>query len=145
MTSAPAIAFEYQPSTRLRRLLLGVAALALVATGLSALSWWAKAPLMVLVLATTWHTWQHLRHFPALAVGWGTDGQWTLRFAAGDPAAATLLSFRVLGGGVLLRLAVPGRRPQSLVLATDNSDAGLRRRLCMRLATVQPEDAVPRI
>jgi len=56
-----------------------------------------------------------------------------------------LTSFRVLGSFVLLRLSTAGQGVQVLLLAPDNSDADIRRRLRMRLATVQPGEAVPRL
>ena len=46
---------------------------------------------------------------------------------------------------VLLRLRTAEQGAQALLLAPDNSDADIRRRLCMRLATVQPGEAVPRL
>jgi len=145
MTSAPAIAFEYRSSARLRRLGLGIAALAVVAIGLSALPLWTKPVLAVAVLVATWRTQTRMLHSPTLAVGWDTEGQWMLHCAGAATVAASLVSFRILGDWVLLRFTVRGGRSQCLVLAADNSDAGLRRRLRMRLATVQPGEALPRI
>jgi toxin CptA len=51
----------------------------------------------------------------------------------------------VLGVVVLLRLQTAEQGMQVLLLAPDNSDADIRRRLRMRLATVQPGEAVPRL
>lgn len=145
MTSAPAIAFEYRPSARLRWAGLGIAGLALVAIGLSAMPWWGRAALAALILVATARTQYQWRHAPTLVVGWNAEGQWTLHTAATDEVAMTLASFRTLGGWVQLRLASPSRGGQFLVLASDNSDPGLRRRLRVRLATVQADDALSRI
>lgn len=145
MTSAPAIGFEYRPSRVLREGYLGVATLSLVAISLSALPWWGKALLALFVLAAVWRAWPRLVHAPVIAAGWSADDQWTLRLASSDEVAATLVSFRVLGAFVLLRLHAPELGVQSLLLCADNSDIDLRRRLRMRLATVQLAEALPRI
>lgn len=145
MTSAPAIGFEYRPSRWLPRLLWSVAALAILAIALSGLPVWLKLPLALLVAwlvlrAVRWHL-----TAPVTAAGWSGEGGWSLRLADGSDAVATLASFRVLGGCILLRLRVAPRGGQVLLLAPDNSDADTRRRLRMRLATVQLEQATPRI
>lgn len=144
MTSAPAIAFEYRPSACLRWAGLGIAGLALAAIGLSALPWWGRVALAVVVLVATARTQYRLQHASTLTIGWSADGQWTLHTAMADEVVATLASFRTLGGWVQLRLALPARDFRSLVLASDNSDPGLRRRLRMRLATVQADATLPR-
>jgi len=144
MTSAPAIGFEYRPSRILRRAYLAVAALALLAIGLSALPWWGKVLAAAAVGLAVGRTWPRLLRAPVSAAGWSADNQWTLRLASADDVAATLLSSRVLGPFVLLRLRAPGLGVQTLVLAADNSDADIRRRLRMRLATLPPGAALPR-
>ena len=145
MTSAPAIAFEYRPSTRLRWAALSIAGLALVAIGLSALPWWGRVALAAVVLVASARTQYRLQRASTLTVGWSADGQWTLQAAAADEVVATLASFRTFGCWVQLRLALPARGFQFLLLASDNSDPGLRRRLRMRLATVRADEALPRI
>lgn len=145
MTSAPAIGFEYRPPRLLQRALVAMAALACLAIGLSALPWWGKVGLAAGVLAATWHAIRKWRRQPVVAAGWGADDLWTLHLASRDDVAATLLSFRVLGTFVLLRLRAPGHGVQVLLLGPDNSDADIRRRLRMRLALVQADEALPRI
>jgi toxin CptA len=145
MLSAPAIGFEYRSPGLLRRAIIAVAALAVLAIGVSALPWWGKVVLVAAVLAATWQTAHRLRHNLVVAAGWGADDQWTLRLASRDDVAATLLSFRVLGAFVLLRLRVPGFGVQALLLGPDNSDADIRRRLRMRLATMQSDEALQRM
>lgn len=145
MPSAPAIGFECRPPRLLRRAVVAMAVLALLSVGWSGLPWWGKLGLAVVVLAATWQTVRQLPRHRVVAAGWGADGQWTLRLVSGADVAATLLSFRVLGAFVLLRLRVPGLGVQALLLGPDNSDADIRRRLRMRLAIMQADAALPRI
>ncbi|MGN6327570.1 MAG: protein YgfX [Rhodanobacter sp.] len=145
MTSAPAIGFEYAPSRLLRRCLLAVAALAALAVSLSGLSIGLELILIVAVALMTWQNLQRAARSPLAAAGWAAEGGWTLRTVDHEDIAATLASFRVLGGFILLRLRTVDRGIQVLLLAPDNSDADIRRRLRMRLATVQPGAALPRI
>ena len=145
MTSAPAIGFEYRPSRWLRWLLWAVASLALVSVAVCALSVWLKVLLFAGVLLVTWREVQRWSRSPVFAAGWGdAERGWSLQLAAHRNVPATLLSFRVLGEFVLLRLRTD-IGVQVLLLTPDNSDADLRRRLRMRLATVQTDEALPRI
>ncbi|MDW2982519.1 MAG: protein YgfX [Rhodanobacter sp.] len=144
MTSAPAIGFEYRPSRLLRRTLLLVTALAVLAVALSALAAWLKLLLAIAVSLATWHALRRLAAGPVAAAGWSADGAWTLRLTDHQDMPATLASFRVLGALVLLRLRTAEQGMQVLLLAPDNSDADIRRRLRMRLATIQPGEALPR-
>jgi toxin CptA len=145
MTSAPAIGFEYRPSRLLPRALIGVAMLAALAVMLSALQLWLKPLLLLLVLVATWRAIRRLAASPIAAAGWSADNAWTLRLLDHDDVPATLASFRVLGALVWLRLQTAERGAQVLLLAPDNSDADIRRRLRMRLATMQPDEALPRL
>jgi toxin CptA len=144
MTSAPAIGFEYRPSRLLRRTLVLVAALAVLAVALSALPVWLRLLLATAASLATWHALRHLATNPIVAAGWSADDAWTLRLTDHEDVPATLASFRVLGAFVLLRLQTAERGVQ-LLLGPDNSDADIRRRLRMRLATIQPGEAVPRL
>jgi toxin CptA len=145
MTSAPAIGFEYRPSRLLPRALIGVAMLAALAVMLSALQLWLKLVLLLVVLAATWRAIRRLAANPIAAAGWSADNAWTLRLLDHEDVPATLASFRVLGALVWLRLQTAERGAQVLLLAPDNSDADIRRRLRMRLATMQPDEALPRL
>jgi len=145
MTSAPAIGFEYRPSHLLRRVLLLVAGLAVLAVALSALPAWLKLLLAMLVALAARDALRRLAAGPVVAAGWSADDVWTLHLADHQDVPATLASFRVLGAFVLLRLRTAERGTQVLLLAPDNSDADIRRRLRMRLATVQPHEALPRL
>jgi len=145
MTSAPAIGFEYHPSRLLRRVLLLVAALALLGVIACALPTWLKGLLALLVAAAAWRARRSLRRTPVRAAGWSREDGWTLHLAGHRDVPARLLSFRVLGGFVLLRLGLPGRGAQTMLLAPDNMDVDTRRRLRMRLATIRPGEALPRL
>jgi len=145
MTSAPAIGFEYRPSRRLQRSLIAVAALALLALALCGLAGWLKLLLAAGVLGATWFSIRRLTASPVQAAGWSADAGWTLHLHPHQDVPATLASFRALGSLVLLRLRTADRGVQVLLLAPDNSDADIRRRLRMRLATLQPGEALPRL
>ena len=145
MTSAPAIGFEYRPSRLLRRLLILVASLTMLAIVLCALAIWMKLLLMVGVLLATTQSLRGMANSPVAAAGWSAGQDWVLHLADREDVPATLVSFRVLGVFVLLRLQTEGHGVQVLLLAPDNSDADIRRRLRMRLATVGPGEAVPRL
>jgi toxin CptA len=145
MTSAPAIGFECHPSGWLRRALAIMAALAVLAVSICAMGIGFKLALIVAVLLATARALRILAASPLVAVGWSPDNGWTVRLAGGEDAAATLVSSRVLGGFVLLRLSTAERAAWQVLLTPDNSDADIRRRLRMRLATMQPGEAVPRI
>ena len=135
MTSAPAIGFEYQPSRWLIRV-LGMAALcAVLAIGLSGWPWWLALPASSLPPWALWRTSRAWLASPVLAAGWSREGAWNLRMRGGEDIVASLVSCRVIGRrAVWLRLALPAGRHAVLLLAPDNSDADIRRRLRMRLA-----------
>jgi len=145
MTSAPAIGFDHAPSRLLQRLLLVVAALAVLATLGCALPPWLQVVLVIVVLLATWEARRRLAAPAVVAAGWSPDSDWTLRMADGEDVAASLASFRVLGAFVLLRLRSSAQGTHVLLLAPDNSDADIRRRLRMRLAAMQPGEALPRL
>jgi toxin CptA len=144
MTSAPAIGFEYRPSPGYRVVLIAVAALAMLALSLSALSWWIAMPLSLVVLMAAAHTARRIARSPIAAAGWGADDSWTLHLSSHEDVPATLASFRVLGALVLLRFKTARHGTHTLLLAPDNSDADIRRRLRMRLATLQPGESSAR-
>ena len=136
MTSALAIGFDYQPSRLPARLLALIAALAFVAIALRG------APLgLKLVLATSVGIFAGMaaRRSPRsriAGVGYGPSG-WALYHADRTHWPAMLLSHRVIGTYVLLRLKTDDCT-ETLLLATDNSDPDIRRRLRMRLAAQSP-------
>lgn len=136
MTSAPAIGFDYRPSHLPGRLLAAVTALAIVAIALSGAPFWLKVALtaatsMLAVIAA-----RRARRSRIAGVGYGPDG-WALYRADRSQLPATLRSHRVIGTCVLLRLKTDHTN-ETLLLAPDNSDPDIRRRLRMRLAAQSP-------
>lgn len=135
MTSAPAIGFEYRPSRWPGRVWLLITALAVVAVWLSAIPSWIKSLLTAFAVLAAVRAIARSSHPEVVAAGWAREGGWSLRMATYEDVPATLASFRALGHqAVWLHLNAQGRRGVSLLLATDNSDADIRRRLRMRLA-----------
>ena len=135
MTSAPAIGFEYRPSRWLGRVLVPMALLAIAAVWLSAIPGVLKVLVTAGLIAAAWRTLARFVRSPVRAAGWSQRSGWTLRMADGEDTSASLLAFRVAGERMVwLCLGVQGHGTVSLLLAPDNSDADIRRRLRMRLA-----------
>jgi toxin CptA len=145
MTSAPAIGFEYRPSRLFGQLLLIVALLALLAVALSGLSLWLKLVLAGVVAMAAGRARAGFARSPVAAAGWSARDGWTLHLVSHEDIPATLASFRVLGSSVLLRLQTVNHGQLLVLLVADNSDADIRRRLRMRLATLQSDEALPRL
>ncbi|GLQ48597.1 protein YgfX [Dyella flava] len=135
MTSAPAIGFEYRPSRRVSRLFALVTLSALLAMALSGMPWMLQVIGAIAVILAGRYAIRRLR-LPICAVGWAKGG-WTLHGLDGADDSALLLSSRVMGHLVLLRLASQRYGKLTLWLMPDNSDADIRRRLRMRLAIRQ--------
>ncbi|MGO4700344.1 protein YgfX [Dyella sp. 2RAB6] len=138
MTSAPAIGFEYAPSRLLARSCAGLAWLALLAVWLCGMPWWGKCAMSCVLAAALLAERRRWLRPGVTSAGWAADGGWTLRDATSTDIQAMLLSSRVLAGCVWLRLRLASGPALSLLLAPDNSDADLRRRLRMRLAAALP-------
>ncbi len=146
MSSAPAIGFEYRPSRSLPAATLVMTVLAMLAIALCALPLMAKLTAFAVVAAATGMTLRRLSRNPVQAVGCGLggtgagdddvngDGAWNLRLRDVGNVPATLASWRVIGGFVLLCLRTSTHGVHTVLLGTDNADADLRRRLRMRLA-----------
>ncbi|MFC4763061.1 protein YgfX [Dyella koreensis] len=144
MTSAPAIGFEYRPSRLFGRCLMAMAGLAGLAVILAGVAFGLKVLLLAGIGIALFHAIAAQGRQPVRAAGWAADGNWGLRLHQGQDMVAVLHSFRILGVFLLLRLRSAEGRETVLLLAPDNSDADLRRRLRMRLATVKPDEAMPR-
>lgn len=139
MTSAPAIGFDYRPSRLPARLLSTVGGMALLAIVLSGAPWWLKLLLTVALVAALASTLRRLSRSRITGVGMAGE-RWTAYCADRTELPAALASSRILGSCVLLRLKT-ANTVETLLLAPDNSDADLRRRLRMRLATLPSSDA----
>jgi len=135
MTSAPAIGFDYRPSRLPARLLAAVGALAAIAIVLSGAPWWLQLLLALALFAMLVRALRRLSGSDVAGVGLA-GARWTVYRADRSEAPAVLVSSRILGSCVLLRLK-RADAVDTLLLAPDNSDADLRRRLRMRLAAVQ--------
>ncbi|MDE3210536.1 MAG: hypothetical protein KGM46_07325 [Pseudomonadota bacterium] len=144
MTSAPAIGFEYRPSRLPGRALIVMCCLALLAVACCGLAPWQQALLALALVANASRVARKLAATPVIAAGWSADAGWTVHLSGQRDVAVVLASFRVLGPYVLLRLKAPARTVHVLFLAPDNSDADIRRRLRMRLATMASGEALPR-
>jgi toxin CptA len=118
--------------------------LALLAILLAAVPFWLKYPSALLPVLAARHAALRFKRSPVRAAGWSRDGSWTLRLASGDDQAASLDSFRALGDFIWLRLSLAGHGCVVLLLAPDNSDADIRRRLRMRLALPAQDEAAKR-
>ena len=132
MTSAPAIGFDYRPSRLTGQLLGIVTALGFLAIALSGAPLWLKLMLATGTSALAFVAIRHSTRSRIAGAGYGPDG-WTLYQADRTPLPSRLLSHRVIGSCVLLRLETDDTT-EVLLLAPDNSDADIRRRLRMRLA-----------
>jgi toxin CptA len=122
-------------------LLAAMSMLALLAILLATVPFGLKYPLALMPVLAARHAALRFKRSPVRAAGWSRDGSWTLRLASGDDLAASLDSFRTLGDFIWLRLSLAGKGRAVLLLAPDNTDADIRRRLRMRLALPSQEEA----
>jgi toxin CptA len=135
MTSAPAIGFEYRPSRWPGRVLQLITVLAVLAVWLSAIRTGLKIALTGAAVLSAARAISRFAHPTVMAAGWTREGGWSLHMATHEDVAATLVSFRALGHqAIWLHLKTSGQGAVSLLLAPDNSDVDIRRRLRMRLA-----------
>lgn len=142
MKSAPAIAFDVQPSRRIGAAAAAIALLATAAPWLTGFPLWGRALCSLAAFA-----------FAALAlrgflrprfrrVAWRESG-WTLVDRDGAEHVAALESHAHLGALLALGFRLGPRRRFRLVLAPDNLDADSRRRLVLLLARVEAVRALP--
>jgi len=134
MPSATAIAFDYRPSRRLQAAIVAVALLAGVSIACSALPRWLDVALLLAVAAYAATALWQLRRHAGWRVGWHDAGHWSVAREGGATQTAELRDASVRGDWIVLRLRLSDGRTLPLVLAGDNSDAELRRRLRVRLA-----------
>jgi len=134
MPSATAIAFDYRPSRRLQAAVVAVALLAGISLALSALSLALAVALAVAVALYAATALWRLRRHDGWRVAWHDAGHWSLARNAVATQTAELRDASVRGDWIVLRLRLGDGRTLPLVLASDNSDADLRRRLRVRLA-----------
>jgi toxin CptA len=140
MKSAAAIAFDHRPSRWLAAVVAIMLVFALVAVALSQFGAAVKIVLGILAIAYAAHA---LRRFLGSAVrraAWHEAGHWRVVDAAGIEHLAELHHAVVRGDWIVLNLRRSDGTRLPLVLAPDNSDADLRRRLRVRLARGTPGD-----
>lgn len=139
MSSAPAIGFEFRPSRLLPAVLWVMFALVTLAVASCALPLAAKLLILAGVAIAIGIAVRRWSRNPVQAVGCGRDSTgkndvWSLRLRDVGSVPATLVSSRVVGGFVLLRLRTSAHDLHTVLLGADNADADVRRRLRMRLA-----------
>ena len=134
MKSAPAIAFDYQPSRGLAIAMIGVTLLSMIAVLLSGVGIALK--LLISISSLVYGSWSLRRHLKSdvVRIARGAGG-WILVDAKGTEFPVTLVDS--LRHECLLVLGF--RRDegpiQRFVLAPDNCDADLRRRLVLTVAS----------
>ena len=138
MKSAPAIAFDYRPSRLIGLVIVCMTGLAVVATVLSGLAWQWCALLVLLAGALGGLVLvRHLRSgFVRIAHG---AGGWTLVDGQGLDHPASLLAHVQRGWLLVLEFGTESVPRTRIILATDNCDADLRRRLLLVLAAGEPK------
>ena len=132
MKSARAIAFETRPSDLLCATLAGLALASAVAIGLSGVPFapFFAAAVPIAALTAAWR----YRRSGAWRVAWRDDDTWGVATLDGSAAAdATLTGWNAVGHWLCLRFTLGPGRHLVLVLAADNADADVRRRLAVRL------------
>ena len=141
MKSAAAIAFDYRPSRLLAGAIVLVLALALLGVTLSGFG----LPIKLLIAAgSTVYAALTLRRFLRGGVrraAWHEAGHWRIVDGDGEEHGADLAHAVVRGAWIALNLRRADGARIALLLAPDNSDADVRRRLRVRLARGTPEDA----
>lgn len=138
MRSAHAIAFDYRPSSLLALVIICMTASAVVATALSGLVWqWCVALSLLAVALGGMVLYRHLRSgYHRIAHG---AGGWTLIDGQGRDHPASLLASVQRGWLLVLEFGSESLPRTRFILATDNCDADLRRRLLLVLAAGEPK------
>ena len=139
MKSAPAIAFDYRPSRWLAIAIVLVALLALIALALSGIDLWMKLVIgCVACIYAGYALWRFL-YAPARRVAWHAAGHWRVADIDGDEHVAELQHAVVRGDWIVLTLRHSNGERVPLVLAPDNCDVDIRRRLRVRLARARDD------
>jgi toxin CptA len=137
MKSAPSIAFDYQPSRA-----VAVAIVALTLLSIAGISASGLVPIMkwvIAVLALAYAGWALHRHlapgFVRIARG---AGGWLLVDGDGAQSPVVLAAHVRRGFLLVLEFRQPDAGRYRAILTPDNTDADLRRRLMLVLATGEP-------
>ncbi|MEZ5462964.1 hypothetical protein [Dokdonella sp.] len=137
MKSAPAIALDYRPSRLLALAMAAMTAIAITAALLSGLAFpWR---LLAAVLAGAFGCFVLVRHlrprFSRIAHG---AGGWILVDGEAREHPVSLLAHVERGGLLVLEFGAESTARTRFLLAPDNCDADLRRRLLLVLAAGEP-------
>lgn len=141
MKSVPAIAFDIRPS---RKATVAIGATTLLSTLAIVLS--GIDPILELAFATLavayggYSIKRFLSSQPRRAV-WHPQGHWRIADTDGEEHVAELQSATVRGNWIVLNLRSRSGK-QSLILAPDNCDVDLHRRLRVRLARTREEPKI---
>lgn len=133
MKSAPAIAFDYRPSRLLAMVVGGITALAIAASLQNGLEWpWR---VLLSVSATALGCLVLFRHLKSgfVRIAHGASG-WTLVDGTGQEHPANLLAHVQRNLLLILEFGGGSLPCTRFILAPDNCDAELRRRLLLVLA-----------
>ena len=141
MKSAAAIAFEHRPSRLLGAAIVAMLVLALLADALSGLPLAAKLALAAIAIAYAAYSLRRFLQNPVRHAAWHAAGHWRVADRNGGEHVADLVHATVRADWITLNLRRTDGARVTLVLAPDNSDADVRRRLRVRLARGAAEDA----
>lgn len=136
MKSVPTIAFDYRASRGVAAALLLVCCAAALAPWLSALPVAGRIAVSVAVVALGVRATRALLHPPFRRVAYRSSGWMLVDVAAGEHEVL-LESHARLGAVIVLRFRLGPRERFYAVLAPDNLDAEMRRRLILLLSRAE--------
>ncbi|MGB0134016.1 hypothetical protein [Dokdonella sp.] len=137
MKSAPAIAFDYRPSRLLGLAIACMTVLAVVATVLNGLD--LQWRLLLALIAASFGSFALFRHLQPryLRIARG-EGGWILVDGHGVDHPASLIGHVDRGGLLVLEFVDDTVARTRFILAADNCEGDLRRRLLLVLAAGEP-------
>jgi toxin CptA len=140
MKSAPAIAFDYRPSRWLAAAIVLIVLLALLALAFSGIDLWVKLGLACTACIYAAYALLRFLSVPLRRIAWHAAGHWRIVDARGAEYVVELRHAAVRGDWIVLIFRRTDGERVPLVLAPDNCDTDIRRRLRVRLRRAQ-EDA----
>jgi toxin CptA len=139
MKSAAAIAFDYQPSRWLIAAAVVMLTLALAAVTLSGFNATVRIALGLAAIAYAALALRRFARVQVMRAAWHEAGHWRVVDTSGVDHLADLSHAVVRGDWIVLNLRRSDGTRLPIVLAPDNSDNDLRRRLRVRLARGMPD------
>lgn len=140
MKSAAAIAFDYRPSRLLAGAIVLVLALALLGVALSGFGLPIKLLISTGAMLYAALTLRRFLRGGMRRAAWHEAGHWRVVDGDGEEHGAELAHAAVRGAWIALNLRRADGARIVLLLAPDNSDADVRRRLRVRLARAAVDD-----